>query len=458
MYRLKQLTILIIDLLVLYVGFFITLLVRHGIETNHESFTGLLPHISILYFIAIVLLFIIGLYDLTNNKNTFTFYRKLSSVAVLWAIMSVIYFYLNPAVAVTPKTILLLNTLIGFSLLALWRYLHNRFLSISLWKYTVVFAGVTPEAQELITILSDEPERGFKVLGVVDPTPPSAAIASSISFFSSLTALKNTSEKSINLIVIAPHLSQNEELLKELYTFIFDQIEMVTLAEFYERITGRIPPFTFSESWFLTHLREQQKKIYDRFRILIDYLCAVFIALFFICTFPVIALLIKTTSSGPLFFRQHRVGRQGKVFTLIKYRSMKALNKDGSAEIAGAQFTEKNDPRITSIGKILRKIRLDEVPQCINIFKGQMGIIGPRPERPEFVEPLTKAIPFYTLRHLVKPGLTGWASISESYYGTIDENLRKLQYDLYYVKNRGPLLDMVILLKTLSIMIGMRGR
>jgi uncharacterized membrane protein len=131
MYRLKQLTILIIDLLVLYVGFFITLLVRHGIETNHESFTGLLPHISILYFIAIVLLFIIGLYDLTNNKNTFTFYRKLSSVAVLWAIMSVIYFYLNPAVAVTPKTILLLNTLIGFSLLALWRYLHNRFLSIS---------------------------------------------------------------------------------------------------------------------------------------------------------------------------------------------------------------------------------------------------------------------------------------------------------------------------------------
>lgn len=458
MYRLKQLTILIIDLVVLYTGFFLTLFIRHAGATPSESIGALLPHFSLLYFIATVLLFIVGLYDLPNNRNTFTFYRKLSISIIIWAISGVLYFYLNPIAAVAPKTILLLNTLIGFSLLALWRYLHNRFLSATLWKYTVAFAGITPETHELITILNKEPQRGFKVLGIIDPENQQSTSLLPAPTHTSLAEFKASVQTGIDLIVIAPYLTQNEALLKELYTHIFDQIEIVSLVEFYERITGRIPPVTFSESWFLTNLREQQKKIYDRFRILIDYTCAMMIGIFFIITFPVIAVLIKLTSPGPVFFKQERIGRRGQPFTLIKYRSMKALNKDGSAEINGAQFTEEHDPRITSVGRVLRKVRLDELPQCINIFQNHMGIIGPRPERPQFVEELSRAMPFYPLRHLIKPGLTGWASISESYYGTIDENLRKLQYDLFYVKNRGPALDIVILLKTLSIMLGMRGR
>jgi exopolysaccharide biosynthesis polyprenyl glycosylphosphotransferase len=457
MYRLKQLTILIIDLLVLYASFFLTLFIRSG-ETTPDSLLGLLPHISLLYGGAVVILFIVGLYDLPNNRNTFAFYRKLIMSAVIWAMLGVLYFYLNPRVAVAPKTILLLNTLIGFGALALWRYLHNRFLSTTLWKYTIVFAGVTPEALELITLLNKEPQRGFKVLGIIDPensTQETSLLPSA--FHPSLSGLKTQLDTPINLIVIAPHLAQNEILLKELYAHIFDQIEMISLAEFYERVTGRIPGFTFSEAWFLTNLREQRKKVYDRFRILIDYFCAVIIGVIFILTFPFIAPLVKLTH-GPIFLRQKRIGRLGKEFTFIKYRSMVALTKDGSAEIAGAQFTSENDPRITPVGRILRKIRLDELPQCINILQGHMGIVGPRPERPHFVEQLTHAMPFYALRHVVKPGLTGWASISESYYGTIDENLRKLEYDLYYVKNRGFLLDIVIILKTVRTMIGMKGR
>ena len=458
MYRLKQLTILIADLLVLYTSFLVTVLIRQGANTStFSSLNLLLPHISLLYLIAIIILFIAGLYDLSNNKNTLIFYRKLFTSAIVWTTISVLYFYLNASIAVAPKTILLLNTIIGFSMLALWRYLHNRFLSTTLWKYTVTFAGMTPEITELITLLSKEPERGFRVVGIISLHDINTTITS-IPTYSSLTELQSYTKTTSNLIVIAPELAQNESLLKELYLHIFDQTEMVGLAEFYERVTGRVPPFTFSESWFLTNLREQQKKIYDRFRILVDYVCAALLSIFFIVTFPFIALLIKSTSSGPIFFRQKRVGRRGKLFTLIKYRSMKVLNKDGSAEMAGAQFTEKNDPRITSVGKFLRKIRLDELPQCLNIFQGHMGIIGPRPERPEFVAQLTEAMPFYALRHLVKPGLTGWASINESYYGTIHENLRKLEYDLYYVKNRGLLLDIVIILKTLSTMLGMRGR
>jgi lipopolysaccharide/colanic/teichoic acid biosynthesis glycosyltransferase len=137
---------------------------------------------------------------------------------------------------------------------------------------------------------------------------------------------------------------------------------------------------------------------------------------------------------------------------------MKVLSADGSAETAGAEYASENDIRITSVGKLLRKTRLDELPQVINILRGEMSFIGPRPERPEFVQKLTAAMPFYSLRHLVKPGLTGWAQIHKGYYGTIDENLQKLEYDLFYIKNRGPLIDLAITLRTINIVLRMKGR
>jgi lipopolysaccharide/colanic/teichoic acid biosynthesis glycosyltransferase len=137
---------------------------------------------------------------------------------------------------------------------------------------------------------------------------------------------------------------------------------------------------------------------------------------------------------------------------------MKALTADGGAEVAGARYAATDDDRITRVGKFLRKTRLDEVPQFINILKNEMAIIGPRPERPEFVAELAKQMPFYSLRHLIKPGLTGWAQIKQSYYATLEENLRKLEYDLYYLKNRGFWIDVAIVLRTINIVIGMRGR
>jgi lipopolysaccharide/colanic/teichoic acid biosynthesis glycosyltransferase len=226
----------------------------------------------------------------------------------------------------------------------------------------------------------------------------------------------------------------------------------------YEQIMRKIPPFTFSESWFLVQLNEQRGKTYDRFRILIDYISALFLGSILCVSMPFVALAIKLDSPGPVFFKQQRVGRNNNLFTLYKFRSMKALTADGSAELNGPQFTSLNDNRITRVGKILRKFRLDELPQIINVFKGEMALIGPRPERPEFTKQLTEKIPFYPLRHLVKPGFTGWAQVQQSYYDTIDENLIKLEYDLYYVKNRGPLLDLAIILRTVGIVVGMKGR
>ncbi len=440
MYRLRQFIVLIGDIVSLYLGLYLALIVRtQTIPT--QNLNGLLCPMTGLFILAVMINFIIGLYDLTKTKNNWQLFGQIIISLVTWTILGVLYFYIQPQHLITPKTILLLTSLFGFGLIAGWRYFHNKFISKIIFKIKVVFVGDTPETKELMDKIHATSQLGYEIIGLVNNSQE-------------LAPLKNSPQ----LLVIAPHLAKDEQLLKELYGYLSKQIEMMDLAKFYEEIMGRIPPFTFSESWFLTNLHEQQKRIYDRARIIVDLIFGFLLGLFFLITFPFLALIIKFSSPGPIFFSQERVGRGGKFFKIYKYRTMIKLSADGSAEIGGPQFAQIKDTRVTPIGKILRRARLDEIPQFINILKGEMSIIGPRPERPEFVKQLTETMPFYTLRHLVKPGLTGWAQLHESYYGTISENLRKLEYDLYYIKNRGWLLDMTILFKTVNVLIRLMGR
>lgn len=463
MYRLRQLVVLGGDLATLTVGLFLALCLRYG-RLSGDEFRLLLPTFLTLFGAAVIIAFITGLYDLTRAKNSWGFFQKVILTAAVWTAFGISYFYLRPPIFVspghyiTPKTILLLTTLVGFGIMALWRCIHNRFLSNMLWQQTIVFAGWSAETSELISLLDREPGLGFLVGGIVHPISPPSSIApiKCAPTLAELTA--RIAPREINVIVLSPSAAKDPKLLKELYTQLFRQSEIVDLANFYERVTGRIPPFTFSESWFLSNLKEQEKKVYDRFRIFFDYAIAAGMALFWIGTLPLVAIAIRLDSRGPIFLRQKRIGRGGRPFTMYKFRTMISLTKEGSAETNGPQFANVDDRRITRVGSFLRKTRLDEIPQFLNILKGDMAIIGPRPERPEFVEKLTIAMPFYALRHLLKPGLTGWAQIQHSYYGNIEENLFKLQYDLFYLKNRGSILDCAILLKTINTLLRFAGR
>ena len=168
---------------------------------------------------------------------------------------------------------------------------------------------------------------------------------------------------------------------------------------------------------------------------------------------PILALLIKIDSKGPVFLVQRRIGEHGKPFNLLKLRTMRI-----DAESGGARMTEKGDPRITRVGRILRTTRLDEFPQLVNIFMGEMSFIGPRPERPEIIKDLERQIPHFRSRLLVKPGLTGWAQTRSGYASTVDEMERKLEYDLYYIKNRSLRLDLQILAATFITVLGWKGR
>ncbi len=450
MYRLKQLTILIGDLLSLYIGLYLAIFLRYLDIPSQTNINNLLGPFSGLFFIAIIIAFISGIYDLGKAKNTFALYQKIFFAAIIWTVLGVLYFYITPKTNINPKTILALTTLCGFGLLSLWRFLYNRFVATTILKTKIVFVGFSSEAQKITETITRSPQIGYEIVGIVGSPNCSTDIP----------CIQNLSDLKMNpdLIVLDFNYQKNNTITKELYQKIFQQIGIIDLADFYEIIYRRLPPFTFSENWFLTKFQEQSKKIYDRFRLLTDFIAAIFMAIFFIITFPLIAIAIKLNSRGPILFQQFRIGRNGQIFSIYKYRTMRALNSDGSAEINGPQYATEKDNRITLIGKFLRATRLDEIPQFINIFKNEMGLIGPRPERPEFVDQLTKLMPFYALRHLVKPGLTGWAQLQSGYYGTLDENLGKLEYDLYYIKNRGPILDIAIILKTISVVLGMIGR
>jgi exopolysaccharide biosynthesis polyprenyl glycosylphosphotransferase len=199
----------------------------------------------------------------------------------------------------------------------------------------------------------------------------------------------------------------------------------------------------FADGFFLL-----TKEYIQKIKRLIDFGLSSFILLITSPVIAITALAIRLDSSGPVFFRQERVGKDGNIFTLWKFRSMYE-----NAECNGAVWAEKNDSRITRVGKWIRLLRIDEIPQLWNVFRGEMSLIGPRPERPEFVKELEKQIPYYSTRHAVRPGITGWAQVNYPYGASVEDALIKLEYDLYYIKNMSILLDIKIMLKTIGVVL-----
>ncbi len=457
-YRFKQLIIILGDIILLYLSLFFALFLRY-LEYPNQRFIELLTDYRPLLFLILVFFYIAGLYDVSKKYAFGEIIQKTLISSLFWMFFGFAYFYFAQNSLGSPKTILLLNAFIFAFLSTIWRIINLKYLAKNIFKTKTVIVGITKESLELADLFLNQPERGYILCGFVENNETVHLPEKYLSYplFPSFSQLKEQ-KIDCNLIILSPQITKNELLAQEIYTEFFTGVSIVGLVEIYEKMFGRLPPFVFSENWFLNNLPEQEKKVYDRVKIILDYTAGVLMGLFFVITFPFISLLIKITSSGPIFFTQTRTGLLGKPFKMYKYRTMKVLNSDGSAETEGPQFAQKKDCRITFLGKIMRATRLDEIPQFINILKNEMSLIGPRPERPEFVQELISVLPYYRLRHLTKPGLTGWAQLQNSYYGNIEENLKKLEYDLYYIKHRSPMLDLMIILKTVAVVMKMMGR
>jgi sugar transferase (PEP-CTERM system associated) len=231
-----------------------------------------------------------------------------------------------------------------------------------------------------------------------------------------------------------------------------DDMAIEESASFYERLTGKISTELLRPSLLIFSNGSRRLRAYRRLRRIADITLA---GIGFILSLPIIvltAIAIKLDSRGPVFYRQERVGIHKVVFNIIKLRSMRV-----DAEKNGPVWAGQEDPRVTRVGRIIRKLRIDELPQFINVLRGDMSFIGPRPERPVFVDQLEREISFYSQRHLVKPGLTGWAQIRYPYGASVEDAIEKLQYDLYYIKNQSPVLDAIIVFETIRIVIFGKG-
>jgi exopolysaccharide biosynthesis polyprenyl glycosylphosphotransferase len=248
----------------------------------------------------------------------------------------------------------------------------------------------------------------------------------------------------VNLIVISHNLKHEPALVAVLYELFASGIIVTDLVSLYELILRKVPLSGIQETWFLENIA-REVSFYDPLKRASEFVGALALGIILLPFEILIALLVAITSRGPIIYKQVRVGEGGKEFTLYKFRSMRV-----DAEKSGAQWAVKNDTRTTPIGGILRASHLDELPQLWNIIRGDLSFVGPRPERPEFVKKLEERIPYYEARFFIKPGVTGWAQIHHRADLTDEDVAEKLQYDIYYLKNRSPVLDWTIILKTLK--------
>lgn len=451
--RIRQAALFAGDIIILYFSLFLTFAFRYGTPLDPELWEDHLWPFTTLFLMWIVVFYINNLYDIAFAKNDVKFFRRFFENLAAIGLIAIGFFYLTPSVGIAPKTNLFLFLFFFASLFFVWRALGNRFIHAGVWKTKILFAGKSSDAKELYSAINSLPQYGFELAAIL-PEDSDVAMPAGIKILNNVGELEHTiKNEHIESVVLGTKLERSGELARALYNILFLQVNFVDASEFMESVTGRIPTSRLTEAWFLENLKESKKKIYSAAKKFLDYALAVillFVLLFFI---PLLAIVNFIIDRGPLFYSQIRIGAMGKIFPIYKFRTMVA-----NAETNGAVFAQKNDPRVTKFGKFLRKTRIDELPQVWNILRGEMSFIGPRPERPEFVQDLQTAMPFYNLRHLIKPGLTGWAQINFPYAGTIEENLKKLQYDLYYVKNRSLILDLAIMLKTINIVLRWMGR
>ncbi len=408
---------------------------------------------AVITMLMLYTLYVGDLYeDTLRFRSAKYFLRFVFGVGASVFILAVVFFIipeLDPG-----RRVFLACVLTAGALAYCWRLFLEWYLGYPFKRpRRILVAGAGASGSALYSMVKKNP--AFKVVGFVDDDPKKHGVFNSPEVFGDHTVLNRVvDEHAVNTLVIAIRNITNPELIRRTLECKMRGVQVLDMAVFYEQLTGRIPVEHVDDHWFVNGpMQGVRKNVYNRkIKRGVDVLCAgVGLGL----TMPVIlaaAAAIKLDSKGPVLYKQRREGQDGRVFEVIKFRSMRT-----DAEPGGAVWASENDERVTGVGRVIRKLRIDEIPQMWNVLKGEMSLIGPRPERPEFVAQLKEKIPHYGLRHSVKPGLTGWAQVNYPYGASEKDALEKLQFDLFYIKNHTPLLDLHILLRTVKVVLFGKG-
>jgi sugar transferase (PEP-CTERM system associated) len=380
--------------------------------------------------------------------------RVLQALGVTSIVLAIVY-SLFPNLVIGPGVFAAATALVAV-FLAPWRLAFA-------WATTqfgpherLLVVGTNSAAVTLATELWDRRDLGVEIVGFVEPEgartiEPAPAMPAVIGTLEDIPAIVRA--RSVDRVVVSLVDARGKLPMDKLLEMKIDGVQFAHLASVYEEYTGRIAVENLRPSWLIFSSGFHKSRIVSLGKRLLDITAA---TLGFLLSLPLqvaIAVAVKATSPGPVLYSQRRVGRDGQIFVMYKFRSMR---QDAEAK-TGAVWARVGDARVTPIGRFLRRMRLDELPQLWNVLIGEMSLVGPRPERPEFVSDLTRNIPFYGQRHAVKPGLTGWAQVRYTYGASTEDAMRKLQYDLFYIKHLSLWLDINIILRTVKIVLLGRG-
>jgi exopolysaccharide biosynthesis polyprenyl glycosylphosphotransferase len=392
--------------------------------------------------------------DLANRRLA-SVQRLLIAMVVLVALYMILYFFAPPSVL--PRLFVLVFAGLSGLLLSLWRWGYATVFTLPQMQCRVLIVGAGWAGRTLAKMLQDQENDMYQVLGFVDDdfSKHNEKIVDLPVLGGGDHLLELVAVHQADKVVLAITGDIRGELFQALIDCRAKGIEVIRMPDLYERLTRRVPVEHINMGWVLgamsgftaiNRLERITRRVMD---LGLGFLGLIGLGLIL----PFVALAVALDDSGPLFYRQIRAGKAGVPYHVIKFRSMRTdAEKDGSP-----QWAQEEDDRITRVGRVLRKTRLDELPQVINILRGEMCIVGPRPERPAFIADLEDQIPFYRTRLTVKPGLTGWAQINYKYGNSVQDSLMKLQYDLYYIRHRSLWLDIYIVLKTFGVMLRMEG-
>jgi sugar transferase (PEP-CTERM system associated) len=399
--------------------------------------------------------------DKISDANTFI---KATVISVIT--LGFIFYLLTPLVDF-PQRVLLVHGFLVIIVLWLWRIVFGKIIHRPEALKRVLILGTGRPSQEIAREIVSRPNQGYKLIGFIESKRRKRTndydniyeskyeyeIDEKFILGNEIDIIKVIDKNKIDLVVSALPEEKSRRMVLNILEIQQRGISVIEMPNFYEELTGKISIQHLGPSWIILGQFKESTKIQEISEFLLNSFFALLLLILSLPLAGIIALAIKLEDKGPIFYRQKRVGKRGKVFTFIKFRNM----KPEAEKETGPIWAQKDDKRITKTGKFLRKWRLDEIPQLINILLGQMVFVGPRPERPEFVKYLEKEIPFYKMRHLIKPGLTGWAQVRFKYGASLEDALQKLQYELYYIKHRSLLFDLIILLKTVEVVITGRG-
>lgn len=375
------------------------------------------------------------------------YFRILLVLGFLCMLLSaVLYFF--PAVGIAGS-VMPLGLILLTASLVLWRSAYEWVIGRPMFRERVYVLGAGDCAQSVVRMIRTRKDAGMEVVGWGSASSDKAERREA--FTAALQSLAG-SRPSVDRVIVAIEDRREELPVRELLSLRFDGVVIEEAGTLLERLSGRLQLDQLRPSNFIYAEGFRLKPTQQITRRIVSFLTAAVGLLLLLPLIPFIILLVRFSSPGPIFYRQTRVGLRGRNFTVFKFRTMRQ-----NAEADGARWATKGDPRVTRIGRFMRKTRIDEIPQLWNVLRGDMAFVGPRPERPEFVPLLAKEMPYYHLRHMIRPGLTGWAQVRYGYGATIEESRRKLEFDLYYLKHMSLGLDLLIMFETIKTILRQRG-